>query len=133
MVINLTVFCYGITIASNNVMIPRLLEGEKGEYFDLKIDEEEVSWIASSCLVGSYLIIFISNPISIRWGKRKTMLFDILVFLVGTLVNILSKDTIMLCIGRLLMGKVKDKLEDMDVLLIFCHHPNWAMIFIRSL
>ena len=112
MVINLTVFCYGITIASNNVMIPRLLEGEKGDYFDLKIDEEEVSWIASSCLVGSYLIIFISNPISIRWGKRKTMLFDILVFLVGTLVNILSKDTIMLCIGRLLMGKVKDKLED---------------------
>ena len=133
MVINLTVFCYGITIASNNVMIPRLLEGEKGEYFDLKIDEEEVSWIASSCLVGSYLIIFISNPISIRWGKRKTMLFDILVFLVGTLVNILSKDTIMLCIGRLLMGKVKDKLEDMDASLIFCHRPKWAMIFIRSL
>ena len=133
MVINLTVFCYGITIASNNVMIPRLLEGEKGDYFDLKIDEEEVSWIASSCLVGSYLIIFISNPISIRWGKRKTMLFDILVFLVGTLVNILSKDTIMLCIGRLLMGKVKDKLEDMDVSLIFCHRPKWAMIFIRSL
>ena len=126
--INLTVFCYGITIASNNVMIPRLLEGEKGDYFDLKIDEEEVSWIASSCLVGSYLIIFISNPISIRWGKRKTMLFDILVFLVGTLVNILSKDTIMLCIGRLLMGKVKDKLEDMDVSLIFCHRPKWAMI-----
>ena len=121
MVINLTVFCYGITIASNNVMIPRLLEGEKGDYFDLKIDEEEVSWIASSCLVGSYLIIFISNPISIRWGKRKTMLFDILVFLVGTLVNILSKGTIMLCIGRLLMGIVKDKLEDMDVSLIFCH------------
>ena len=133
MVINLTVFCYGITIASNNVMIPRLLEGEKGEYFDLKIDEEEVSWIASSCLVGSYLIIFISNPISIRWGKRKTMLFDILVFLVGTLVNILSKDTIMLCIGRLLMGKVKDKPEDMDVSLIFCHRPKWAMIFKRSL
>ena len=133
MVINLTVFCYGITIASNNVMIPRLLEGEKGDYFDLKIDEEEVSWIASSCLVGSYLIIFISNPISIRWGKRKTMLFDILVFLVGTLVNILSKDTILLCIGRLLMGKVKDKLEDMDVSLIFCHRPKWAMIFIRSL
>ena len=133
MVINLTVFCYGITIASNNVMIPRLLEGEKGDYFDLKIDEEEVSWIASSCLVGSYLIIFISNPISIRWGKRKTMLFDILVFLVGTLVNILSKDTIMLCIGRLLMGKVKDKLEDMDASLIFCHRPKWAMIFIRSL
>ena len=133
MVINLTVFCYGITIASNNVMIPRLLEGEKGDYFDLKIDEEEVSWIASSCLVGSYLIIFISNPISIRWGKRKTMLFDILVFLVGTLVNILSKDTIMLCIGRLLMGKVKDKLEDMDVSLIFCHRLKWAMMFIRSL
>ena len=133
MVINLTVFCYGITIASNNVMIPRLLEGEKGDYFDLKIDEEEVSWIASSCLVGSYLIIFISNPISIRWGKRKTMLFDILVFLVGTLVNILSKDTIMLCIGRLLMGKVKDKLEDMDVSLIFCHRPKWSMIFMREL
>ena len=105
-------------------MIPRLLEGEKGDYFDLKIDEEEVSWIASSCLVGSYLIIFISNPISIRWGKRKTMLFDILVFLVGTLVNILSKGTIMLCIGRLLMGIVKDKLEDMDVSLIFCHRPK---------
>ena len=133
MVINLTVFCYGITIASNNVMIPRLLEGEKGDYFDLKIDEEEVSWIASSCLVGSYLIIFISNPISIRWGKRKTMLFDILVFLVGTLVNILSKDTIMLCIGRLLMGKVKDKLEDMGHIIILCHRPKWVMICIGSL
>ena len=27
----------------------------------------------------------------------------------------------------------KDKLEDMDVSLIFCHRPKWAMIFIRSL
>ena len=28
---------------------------------------------------------------------------------------------------------IKDKLEDMDVSLIFCHRPKWAMIFIRSL
>ena len=31
------------------------------------------------------------------------------------------------------IGEYKDKLEDMDVSLIFCHRPKWAMIFIRSL
>ena len=104
MVINLLVFCYGGTIGSNNVMIPRLMEGEKGTYFDLKISEDEVSWIASSCLIGTYLIIFVSNPLVSRIGKRKVMVMDGTVMIVGTLVNVLSKNIILMCIGRLLMG-----------------------------
>ena len=103
-VINLLVFCYGGTIGSNNVMIPRLMEGEKGDYFDLKISDDEVSWIASSCLVGTYLIVFVSNPLATRIGKRKVMLMDSVVMIVGTLVNVLSKNIILMCIGRLLMG-----------------------------
>ena len=35
--------------------------------------------------------------------------------------------------GWFSMTPCKDKLEDMDVSLIFCHRPKWAMIFIRSL
>ena len=88
-------------------MIPRLLEGERGTYFDLKISEDEVSWIASSCLVGAYLIVFVSNPLVSRIGKRKVMLMDSIVMILGTLVNVLSKNIILMCIGRLLMGILK--------------------------
>ena len=45
LLINLMIFNYGGVLASGNIMVSRLLEGEKGTYFNLKLNENEVSWI----------------------------------------------------------------------------------------
>ena len=41
------IFNYGGVLASANIMVSRLLEGEEGTYFNLKLNESEVSWIGS--------------------------------------------------------------------------------------
>ena len=48
-----------------------------------------------------------SNPLSNKFGKRKIVLIDSVVMIAGTLATVLSKDVIVICIGRLLMGKTE--------------------------
>ena len=50
LLINLMIFNYGGVLASANIMVSRLLEGEEGTYFNLKLNESEVSWIG----IGSF-------------------------------------------------------------------------------
>ena len=65
-----------------------------------------INWYlsASSTLIGTYLILLTSNPLSKKFGKRKMVLIDSIVMIIGTLVSVLSTKVIVICIGRLLMG-----------------------------
>ena len=45
------IFNYGGVVASGNIMVSRLLEGENGTYFNLKLDENEVSWIGMNFFI----------------------------------------------------------------------------------
>ena len=60
---------------------------------------------ASSTLIGTYIILLTSNPLSKRFGKRKMVMMDSVVMIAGTLTSVLSTSVIVICLGRLLMGE----------------------------
>ena len=78
--INLSVgFGQGLTI----IQIPPLSNGEDV----LKLDEEEISWIASLGFISAVFGHFVGGFIANKWGRRTGALIICPVFLSGFLLN----------------------------------------------
>ena len=57
-------------------------------------------------MAGIFGTLVFTNPISTKFGKKKMLLIDCIVMIVGTLVTAITRDFCILCLGRVIMGKV---------------------------
>ena len=64
------------------------------------------SFPAMLSMAGIFGTLVFTNPISTKFGKKKMLLIDCIVMIVGTLVTAITRDFCILCLGRVIMGKV---------------------------
>ena len=53
LLVNIFGLMNGMAISITTIMLPRLLDGEKGPYFYMKIDKEEMSYIGKYDIVAA--------------------------------------------------------------------------------
>ena len=101
--INIFGILTGVTISITSVMLPRLLEGETGPVFAMKINTEEMSYIASAFMVGPYGMVITASLVD-TLGHRRMMQIDATLLLAAVMTNALTTNTVVMCMARILIG-----------------------------
>jgi len=120
-VINLVSFLQGASVSTSSIILHGLQE-ENGDnktfayervredmvvvavYDDLRISEEEGSWIASSWVLGHMVSACLAGGLSDAVGRKTSLMIDIIVFLFGFLLLSVSNSVSSLVVARFLLG-----------------------------
>ncbi|OUY05991.1 sugar porter family MFS transporter [Acinetobacter populi] len=105
---NIAVF-YAILIASvagfsfgmENGIVSGALSSLKKEFLLSSFME---GWVVGSLMVGAIIGTIISAPIATKIGRRKTLIFSALCFLISVSITIFTWNVLGLIIGRMLLG-----------------------------
>ena len=65
----------------------------------------------TSTLPGCFLLLLTSNSLASRLGKRKLVLIDSFIMLIGCVITALGVNVPMICIGRGLMGEFERQIH----------------------
>ncbi|OHV10637.1 MFS transporter [Kushneria phosphatilytica] len=71
---------------------------------DFHVSTAMEGWIVSSMMVGAALGALMAGGISQRFGRRKALLYSSLLFFIGALIAVISPNTTVLVIARILLG-----------------------------
>lgn len=93
-------FCVGTALGWSAPASPRLLEEE--QYFP--ISTNQWSWIASMITVGCAISCIPIGYLMNKIGRKRTMLFLVIPFIIGWSLIIWAQNFIMMLIGRLFLG-----------------------------
>ena len=99
-VANLLFACYGLTCSASGFIIPQLEDPVTG----FGISKEDGSWIASMYVVGCLVGSFVGGWQSEKLGRKKSMMIDCSVFIIGMLITCLTPNTYVLLLARFLVG-----------------------------
>ena len=96
-----------------SLMIPAIIMPLAGWMFsvslptirdDLQITAELAAWIATSFSLPFMILMPVYGRVSDSLGKRRLLLLGIFIFVIGSIVAILSTDLNMLIVGRIIQG-----------------------------
>lgn len=91
---------YGLVVPASGFLIPQLEDPING--FGISIDEG--SWLASIMVVGSLSGALCGGIQCGKLGRRKSLLFDSINFIIGSLLMSLSPNFYLILVGRLIHG-----------------------------
>jgi sugar porter (SP) family MFS transporter len=68
------------------------------------INSEEIGWMVAMVPVGAFLSSAFSGKLSDVFGRKKTLFFTAIFFIIGALISALSNSVLQLIIGRFIIG-----------------------------
>ena len=92
--------CYGLVASTSGFLIPQLEDSNVG----FGISLEEGSWLASILVLGSQSGALFGGVQCGMLGRKRSMMIDCLLFILGTLLVCLSPNFYLILIGRYVQG-----------------------------